>query len=106
MGGMNHSPDQSDVVNLDFDHVRASVTTTASEAKVGGSRMANRQELIIYNDGSKTVFWGKSSVTSSGSTKGIPIPPKGVANIQAGESLAVFLITASSTSNVIIQEWA
>ena len=35
-----------------------SVSTTAVAARVGGSNLANRQTLTIYNNGTQTLFWG------------------------------------------------
>lgn len=105
--GLSISEDKSDVVNTSYVSTVKTVSTTEVEARVGGSPLADRQELIIYNDDSSiTIFFGPTGVTTSGANKGIPIAPGEAQNIQIGPDLSVFMIAGSSNSNVIVQELA
>lgn len=82
-----------------------SVSTSQVQAKVGSTNLAKRQAIIIYNDSNNVVYYGPSGVTTTGSTKGIPIGPGGFLTLPMGAEVSVFLI-AGSASNVIIQEVA
>lgn len=105
MSGASISADRSDVLETSFDHAEVTVGTSAVEAKVGGSRMTARQLVGIYNNSNVTVYWGKSSVTTSGSTKGFPIFKDQTIYIPVGD-IAVYLIAGSSDNSVLVQEFA
>lgn len=101
--GFGHNPDLSDILSGGLVQGVLSVTTTSSEAKVGGSRQAKRQVLRIYNNSSVTIYWGSSSVTAA---NGEPIFYNQFINIPVGDQVAIHLITASGTAaDVRIQEW-
>ena len=102
----NQDVSTADKSNTSYVSLRFSVSTTEVEAKVGGSPLSTRKELVIYNDGNKDVFYGPTGVTSSGSTKGILIPVGGDARLPYGPGVSVFLITSSGTTDVIVQETA
>lgn len=104
--GLNQGADQSDVVNNDLDHTIVSVGTSAVELKVGASRMVQRQELILYNDSSATVYIGKAAVSTSGSNKGFPLGPNETMNMQIGDAVAVYAIAASASNDVFVMECA
>ena len=89
-------------------YVSGSITvgTTQVQAKAGASNLAGRQEMLIFNDGAKTIYFGPSGVTASGATKGIPIENGETISLPFTDSINVFLITAAATSEVIIQELA
>ena len=65
------------------------VGTTAVEIKVGGTRLANRKSVFLFNNSNKTMYWGDSGVTT---TTGIPIA-RGESVTIAIEDVAVFVIT-------------
>lgn len=79
-----------------------SVGTSALEIKVGGSRLANRRFIQIYNDSSNTVYLGSSSVTVA---NGLPIVKNQTAAIQIGD-IPIYLIANSSGNTVRIIEGA
>lgn len=81
-----------------------SVTTSAVEAKVGGSPLANRKTLTIHNNGTGTLYWGYSnSVTSS---TGTPIFKDQLVVFDIGTGTSVFLIASSGSHNTRITESA
>lgn len=102
MGGINYSPDRADVNESSYISGPLSVTTSQVEAKVGGSRLAFRQILSIYNGGNKTIYFGPSGVTSA---NGIPVFANQAVNIPIGD-IGVFVIASSGTQAVVIQEYA
>jgi hypothetical protein len=89
-------------------YVSASITVNTTEdlAAVGGSNLVNRKELLIFNDGSKDIYFGPSGVSSSGANKGIKIGIGAFQSIPVGDNVLVYLVTATGSSTVIIQEFA
>lgn len=101
MSGISYDPDRIDVDNTGYLTAALSVSTTAVEAKVSTTPLASRQELIIFNQGNQTVYYGPSGVTS---TSGIPLFKNQFVSLPLGPNNSVFLITASGSSTVIVQE--
>jgi len=103
---ISYDPSQSDVVNISYVSAKITVSTSQVEAKVGGSRLTNRQELLIYNGGTETIYYGPSGVTVAGTgvNDGIPIKGQQVLNIQIGDQIALYLIASNANTSVIIQE--
>ena len=81
------------------------VTTTATELFTGGSRNAARQVVRIYNDGNSVIYIGPSGVTASGANKGEALQKNQSITYSLG-NVALFAITASSSSVVIVTELA
>ena len=90
---------------LDTAHVSAvvSIVVAQVEAKAGGSPLAARKELLMFNDGVNIVYFGPTGVASTGSSKGIPIAPGDLHSMNVGPNLSIFLITGS-TGTIIVQE--
>jgi hypothetical protein len=102
--GINESPDRADVVERSLDHAVLTVGTTITEVKVGGSRSATRQIVVIYNESnSKTLWWGKSSVASSGSNRGYPILPQQSVSLPIGD-LAVYIVGEQAGQTAWVSE--
>lgn len=101
--GISNSSEFSDVLTDAYVAGVISVSTTQTEAKVGASRLANRENLRIYNNSNVTIYFGPAGVTAS---TGEPIFKNQWVNIPIGD-IAVYLITASGTAtDVRIQEFA
>lgn len=101
---IRESSDRSDVVESSFDHVTLTVGTTAVEVKVGGSRSATRQIVVIYNaEKNRRLFWGKSGVTASGATRGFPIEPEQFVSLPFGD-VGIFLVGEVASMTAIIAE--
>lgn len=75
-----------------------SVTNSASEAKVGASRLAGRQSLLVYNGTNVNIYYGPSGVTT---TNGIPIFPQQQLTLSIG-NLGVYLIAAAAGPYTVI----
>lgn len=70
------------------------VTTSASEVKVGGSALSERKYVIIQPI-NNPIYWSyDSGVTSS---TGHYIPSGTLIYVQAGEKLPVYVIAAANT---------
>lgn len=91
----------SDIFNIAVVCGALNVGTSAVEAKVGASKLANRKGLVITNMSGNTVYWGCSSVTTSAGT---PLDKKQSVTITAGASLAIYLISSATTNDVRIVE--
>lgn len=78
------------------------VTTTA--AALPASPLANRQNLLIQNTGSGSIFIGSATVTASGATKGVEIPKGGSLMVDAGPSNIIYALTAVGTADVVLWE--
>ncbi len=102
--GISHDPDRSDVAESALDHAVLTVGTTAVEVKVGGSRLATRQIVVIYNESnSKNLYWGKSGVTNSGATRGFPILPGQFVSLPFG-NVGVFVVADQAAQTAIVAE--
>jgi len=92
-----------DVYTDNYVSANVSVLTSQVEAKAGGSRLSNREFVIIHNLGPQTVYYGPSGVTS---TSGDPLYMGERIGLPIGGAIAVYLVTAVSTANVRVQELA
>ncbi len=79
-----------------------SVTTTATEIRVGASRLAGRSTITAFNNGSQTIYWGYSSGVTT--TTGTPLVQNQVGSWKVGDQQSVYLIATSGTQNVRITE--
>jgi hypothetical protein len=100
----NYNSDRSFLVD-ELTQKVVSVTTSATELFTGGSRNARRQVIRIYNDGNSVVYLGPLGVTSSGLNKGEPLQKNQSITYTLGNE-AIYAITDSSTSSVIVTELA
>jgi len=101
--GLSQSADRADVNDTGYSATVIAVGTSEVEAKVGGTRDGYRQRLLIYNDSSNVIYYGPTGVTTTGSTRGVPIYKRQVAIVPVGD-VAVYLIAGSAANDVIIQE--
>lgn len=94
----------NDIVNTDYTGGAITVGTSEQLASANGSsNLDDRQELIIYNNSSNTVYFGPTGVTTS---SGIPLEPNETINVQAGDNINIYLIADSSGNSVIVQEFS
>lgn len=101
---LNVSGEYDDVINDSYVVGVVAVGTTQIEAKASTNRLEGRENLRIYNNSSKTIYFGPSGVTIS---TGEPILKKQWVSISVGDNIAVYLITDSGTATDIrIQEMA
>lgn len=103
---ISNNGEYNDVLEQAYVSSTVSVGTTQVEAKVGGSRLAGREVVTIYNDSNSTVFYGPSGVSTSGANKGEPLFKRQSVSIPAGQEVGVFIIADSASNQVIVQEWA
>jgi len=103
MGELSYDPEYSDVLNDAYGSTVISVGTVAVEARVGAQTMAKRETLLIANKGPDVIYFGPPGVTPS---SGMPLPCGKAVKLNFGDCNPVFLITATGTSNVIVQEVA
>jgi hypothetical protein len=100
--GLDNSSEFNDVMGEGYVSGPVSVTTSEIEAKVGGSRLAGREALTITNKGTAKVYYGPTGVTS---TTGDVLEKDQFVSLPMGD-IGVFVITASGTATVIVQEMA
>lgn len=92
-----------DIANLGTGtQVAISVTTTATEVRVGGARLANRCVVTAYNNGAQPIFWGYTSGVTT--TSGTPLAVGQVGSWKVGDQQSVYLIATSGTQNVRVTE--
>lgn len=84
-----------------FAHAAVSVTNTATD--LVASDLAGRKSVIVYNNGTKTIFVGNSGVTAS---SGIPVSGGSSIELAAGPAMDLYAITASGSSDVRVLELA
>lgn len=81
-----------------------SVGTTATAAKVGGSNLANRKTLTVFNNGSQSVYWGYSNAVTI--SNGTPIFKNQTVTFDHGPNITIWLIAPSGTQDVRVGEIA
>lgn len=79
-----------------------SVGTTAVEAKVGGSPLADRKVLTVYNAGGQSIFWGHSNAVTA--STGTELFKNQFISFEYGPNLSVWLVAASGTQDVRVTE--
>lgn len=80
------------------------VGTSAIEAKLGSSPLANRRSLTVTNLGTATIYWGYSVAVTI--LTGTPIVKKQQAAWTVGEDQPVYLISSVAGNDVRITEGA
>jgi hypothetical protein len=91
----------SDIPNTNYLTGAVTVSTSAIEAKVGVSSLTERKMLLINNTSNATVFYGPSGVTT---TTGAPLAKGALLVMPFGPDNHVYLIRASGSGDVIVQE--
>jgi len=86
-----------------IEHAVVTVGTSATEIKASATRNKERGALIIYNDSTSTIYLGTSSVTVSGTTKGLPLVPM-QSMILPISDIAVYGIASAEGKNIIVME--
>lgn len=104
--GIGFSPDRSDVVETAAAQGVVAVSGSPVELKASGSRLANRQFIVIFNDGIAPAYTGPSaSVATSGANKGIPLLANQERVVPIGD-VPFYAVTSGATSNILVQEFA
>ena len=80
------------------------VGTTAVEAKVGGSRLANRKLLTVHNNSSSTIYWGYTSGVTT--TTGTPLFKDQLVSWDISDTATVYLIASGAGNNTRVTESA
>lgn len=95
--------DRIDVTEVAYESGEVSVSTSQIEAKASGTRLADRQSIILYNSGNDSAYYGPTGVTVS---TGARLYPRQTVKYMIGD-IGVFLIcdTGDSTT-VVVQELA
>lgn len=80
------------------------VTDTAASLVTA---LSNRKSLLIQNNGNKSIWVGSATVTSSGATRGIEIPPQANMELKLGPAVALYAIAGTgNTVSVNLLEMA
>jgi hypothetical protein len=95
----NFSVDDTANTNSAFSAV--SIGTTAGGVDLVASDLAARKHLFVYNNGSKSIYLGKSGVTIS---TGFPIDPGSYIGLRAGAAQNLFAIAQSGSQDVRVME--
>lgn len=86
-----------DVANGTILQSQVSVTDTA--AQVPASNLANRKTLMLQNTGANKLWIGSSTVTTSGATAGIELPPNAFIELECGPAVNVFAVKNGAAGN-------
>ena len=90
--------------NVDFQDANKTVTGTQQLAAVGGSNLANRKSLVIFNREGDEIYYGTSGVDD---TNGIEIAETELITLLVGENIDIYIATKSGgTATVTIQEFS
>lgn len=89
-------PDQAGVESA------LTVGTSAVEIRVGGSRLANRKSVTLYNNAFVNMFWGYTSGVTT--TTGTPITPGTLNSWASSDNNPIYVITTLAGQNSRITE--
>lgn len=94
--------------DVSFAPINGSIKTTADNvtttpAQILVSPLANRKQVTIQNEGSKDIYIGDSSVTTS---TGIKISRNSSATYAWGPAIEIYMVSSLGTQNVRILEEA
>lgn len=78
------------------------VTTTATEVRVGAGRLANRSIVTAFNNGVQTLFWGYTSAVTT--ITGTPLVASQIGSWRVGDGQSVYLIATSGSRDVRVTE--
>ena len=102
-----YSDDQSevvDIINNSGVYGTLTVGTSAVEIKVGGSVLAGRKNVTLFNNSNSTIYWGYSNAVTT--STGTPIVKNQFASWSVGESVSIWVIAGSAGNNTRITEGA
>jgi hypothetical protein len=85
------------LANTDLVAGSTSIPTTAGGTDLRATDLAGRKWLIVYNNGNKDVFIGKSGVTAG---TGFPLPPGAALELRAGPAINAYAIASAGTQDV------
>lgn len=101
--GLSYKGEFDDVLSDNYVSGTMSTTAIAVEAKVGATRIANREGIRIYNNSGKTIYFGAAGVTH---LTGEPLEHKEWVELSFGD-MPVFIVTKTGTADDIrVQEYA
>ena len=78
------------------------VTSSATEIYAGGSRLAARYTMSVYNDSGNTVYWGPSGVTTA---SGFPLFPGDTLTLvfSPAAATAIYLVAPASSAVRVLE---
>jgi hypothetical protein len=94
------------VPNISLDNGAVTVNTIGTgeaELKVGASKLPGRQEMVIQNKGAKSIFVGKTGVTT---VTGIEVTKGSTMVFQVGEAIPLFAVSTVDGQDVRVLEVA
>lgn len=92
----------ADIINTSGVQGALTVGTTAVEVKVGGSKLAARKSVTLYNNSNATIYWGYNNTVST--TTGTPILKNTLFAWSVGESVEIWVISDGANRNTRITE--
>lgn len=101
MSSINESGQFDDVDNSGYVSGHISVSTSATELKVGANKLTGRQNILVQNLGPQTIYFGPSGVST---TNGMPLYKDQFMTLPIGDNVAIYAITGSSICTVVVQE--
>lgn len=100
--GVNLNGQFNDVNDSGMVQGELTLGTSQTELKVGGSQLANRQYVRVFNKSNSTIYIGPAGLST---TTGEPLYKKQWAEFAIG-SQQLFALVESGTENVIVWEFA
>jgi hypothetical protein len=99
---MADNPQSIEVVSGQMVQGVVTVGTTAVEAKVGGSPLAGRMAVRLFNKGPRTVFMGPTSGVTTAT--GEPLYKDQMTSFPIGPASTLWLVADQAGQSVIVWE--
>lgn len=107
VSGNNISPSNPlpayDILQSDYITAEKTATSTRSPLYVGVDNLLGRKHVEIINTGNVVLYVGSDTVTTTGSTRGRPVNPRGSYRISVSDAVTLYIISASSCPYVIVE---
>lgn len=88
-----------DIANASILQQQVDVTNVA--AQVPAANLANRRSLMLQNTGANKLWVGSATVTTSGATAGIEMPPNSFMELECGPAVNVYAVKVGATANTM-----
>lgn len=94
------------VQNTAVLQTKVTLATGGTAQKCPATPLANRKKLWVQNISDKPMFFGASTVTSSGATRGYEIDNGGSETFDLGHSVDLWGICATSSKDLVVLEFS
>lgn len=107
IGGSNLSPSNPlpsyDILHSSYITAEKTSTTSRDLLNARSVNLVGRKHIEIINTGNVVLYVGSNTVTTTGSTRGRPINPRGSYRVSISSAVDLYIISASNCTYVVVE---